>query len=446
MAIKKSRANHYYNDTDYDTLHYETQTEQVKVSGSDSNIDELLLKGKLLNGVDLNTVKETGVYRIINCTNVPTNNSSTLIMVVHAVEEGIVSQEVFDHNSQDSYKRYIDGTTIKSWTNAGQSLLMEIDMIKSQLGDTGDLSTGNTPVDAINTLKQDVDSHDVKIQDNAVEIDRLDNEMNIHNHDSRYFKLSGGNLSGKLSVPNSASLAGRSNSGVDVNIGKVDDNNYVVLGSSGYDTVVEGRNGWLFTSDGFNVYQVFSEGNMGHGSGLDADTLDGVHLSKIIRKDTTNYYEHDQVFTRGKRLLLRAESGSSTAGQIVFEDGSGNRKAMISPQADGAVKLYTGGSAMGTKFNADGTIDFYEDHYHNTNGGTTRSIFKNGADSGIGFYMNNAGTYAMYDWNASRTVFSVDRDDNVVQFSGAISTQGKRLFIQYTEPSNAQDGDVWINL
>lgn len=60
MAIKKAQAN-LDNGSSYDILHYETQVSQVKVmdaSGSQtSDLNEMLFDGKLLSGVNLNTVK-----------------------------------------------------------------------------------------------------------------------------------------------------------------------------------------------------------------------------------------------------------------------------------------------------------------------------------------------------------------------------------------------------
>ena len=113
--------------------------------------------------------------------------------------------------------------------------------------------------------------------------------LTSHNHDSTYLKLSGGTLTGALTIKNNSW------------------NNILILnrtsasGSWGpailfqYDGTTNGTltmaSNQLYVGDaGNNRYKVWHEGNDGSGSGLDADTLDGNHASAFALSGHTHSY------------------------------------------------------------------------------------------------------------------------------------------------------------
>jgi hypothetical protein len=69
----------------------------------------------------------------------------------------------------------------------------------------------------------------------------------------------------------------------------------------------------------FNNYKVWNENNDGSGSGLDADTVDGIEGSKLVRNDTTN-----QIVLSGFTMSGNAYVGTSTtAGALIVRTTNG---------------------------------------------------------------------------------------------------------------------------
>lgn len=456
MAIKKAKA-HYHNGTGFDVLHYETQASQVKILDSNgnvvSNIEEILLKGKLLQNVNLNTIKETGLYRVKGGTNLPTgmDSSKTYIMTVVAIDNGIgtpiVIQQLYDHINQNVYQRSLEGTNISLWHSAGRDTLDKILELESDIGSLLSLSTLNKSslVSAINEIKSDVIDNNNDISDLQTDVASLNDKLSTHNHDSVYLKLSGGDLTGTTSVSNNMSFAGKNTSGYNVNIGKVNTSNEVVLGDTSIKTVIQASNGDLKVFDGTNSFKVFHAGNDGHGSGMDADTVDGIHGSSIARIDTTNYYQTDQFIQDGKSIVLKAPSGSSQAGSIFFRDGDNNQKGRIYATINGDLAIFAG-TINGHTFQSTGELLSTYKHVLDATSREVRIQFKRGSDAGIGLYMNTSGNVGMYDWENAKQVFTVDRSINMVQFHNGIMIQGKKVYVQSSPPSNPSVGDIWFDI
>ncbi|WP_186318615.1 hypothetical protein, partial [Bacillus pumilus] len=81
-------------------------------------------------------------------------------------------------------------------------------------------------------------------------IDDTNKALSTHNHDSRYLSLNGGVLESKVSIKNGQSFAGKNTSGSDLNLGKVNGVNDIVLGDKGAKSVLEAKSGDVSVSDG----------------------------------------------------------------------------------------------------------------------------------------------------------------------------------------------------
>lgn len=111
--------------------------------------------------------------------------------------------------------------------------------------------------------------------------------LTAHNHDSTYLKLSGGSIStSNTAIPLTiARTAATSNQvGVLFSAGPFEQaptNRYFGMGT-------DGEPYWSTSSTISNGNEIWHAGNDGSGSGLDADTVDGVHASSFLRADTAD--------------------------------------------------------------------------------------------------------------------------------------------------------------
>jgi hypothetical protein len=386
LAIKKAKAN-YHNGTDFDTFHYETQVKQVKTVDSNGNVT-----GDL-------EVELTGIKDSVS----------------------LVDTRVTETNEELSGFK-TDVGTVTSLTTTSKTVVTAINEVNSN-------SVNNAQSIAV-------------IED---ELNMLDNKINTHNHDSVYFKKSGGLITGETAVSNNVSFAGKNNSGVSVNLAKVDASNNTVFGSTTEKAIIQASNGDLSVFDGTNSHKVFHQGNGGHGSGFNADMVDGIEGSSIARKDATNYFQNDQFIDNGKSMVIRATEGSSQAGSIYFRDGDNLQKGRILVSTNGDFNIYAG-TINGHTFKSTGHLRSTYTHELDATSREVRTQFFQSGDAGIGLYMNTSGGFGMYDWDNSNSIFTVDRNSAMVQFANAIKVQGRRLYIQTGAPTVASIGDVWIDI
>ena len=88
---------------------------------------------------------------------------------------------------------------------------------------------------------------------------------------------SGGELSGSIILPNNTAIYGKDTGGTPQAIGLVGNNNQVTLGDLDLETNVRGTNVKI------NGNTAWHAGNDGAESGLDADTVDGLHAAALAR-------------------------------------------------------------------------------------------------------------------------------------------------------------------
>lgn len=456
MSIIKVQANQD-DGIKYDVLHYETQVIQVVtldesgvVNGS---LQETLFTGKLINAVNLNTILINGMYRVIAGVNAPPTgivNTNTYLMKVDAVKiEGgvtVAHQEFYDHINHETYHRTINGTTIGTWYKIGKSLVDKVDTIGS-LSNLYTVQRGSI-VDAINELsafiQEGTEVGQVGLQ---AQIDTLKSDLSTHNHVTQFLSLSGGTLIDTVAVTNNKSFAGKNTSGTNLNIGKVNNANEVVVGDITAKAIIQAQSGVLSIFDGANKHKVYHSGNDGKGSGLDADAVHGIEGQLLARRDADNYFNGDQFIEDGKSLVVRAQTGSSQAGSIYFRDGANNNKARILASINGDLSIIAN-NITGHSFKADGSLlSSYSHKLDATTREVRYAIGKGAGDEGVGFYMNpNDDNFKLGDWKNGKVLMQADRTQSEIQFTNAIKVQGHKVSVQSSAPSSPQSGDVWINI
>ncbi|MGH0831183.1 pyocin knob domain-containing protein [Bacillus pretiosus] len=442
MVIQKARANHH-DGTKFNTIHYETQTKQVKVLDANgavtSDIEEMLFKGKPVQSVSLATVKDTGLYQIKDCTDAPVTMSAGVVYLLSVESVGLISKQTFfDRTTNTMYVRPIYNGTAGTWIALGKATKDSIDSIQTSLNS---LSSSVTAIDGrLKTAEADIDKAEASITS-------LNSQMGSHKHDNLYLKLSGGSLTGKTSMANNVSYAGKNASGADLNIGRVDASNQVALGDTGARTVLHASNGEVKVYDGSNSYKVFHEGNDGAGSGLDADKLDGLQANQFARVDEEPNFQKNVIVTNGKDIVLRAPAGSMNSGDLIFAEGGNGEIGRVFVDDTGTLVLRS--QFYGDmRVRGDGVITSDYGIEFNSKNKETRVHFKaNDSDVGMGFYMNNnSRQMGLYDWQHDRYFFTANRNESSIEFNNQIKIQGKRLHIRGDAPSNASYGDIWIQV
>jgi len=449
VVIKKGQAN-FDNGVTYDVIHYETQAVQVKIldgSGNPtSDLHEMLFNGKLLTAQDLNTIKTSGKYRVVGGTNLPVGMvlTNTYILTVDAIDIGsgviVAHQHFYDHINHETYHRTINGATFGTWIKLGKSLA-------DQVAKIGTLSTLKTTqkaslVESINEIFTTQSGSTLQ-----TEVDALDSKIDTHLHDGRYLLITGGSLTGEVSVPNNKSFLGKNTSGTNVGIAKIDGVNNVVLGSVANKVVLQASGHDISVSNGTTTHKVFHSGNQGVGSGLNAETVDGIDGSQIARLDINNHFLNDQFVENGKAIVLKAPVGSESAGSIYFRNGANENKARILVQSGGDLSIFAN-DINGHTFRSDGSLFSTYSHVMNVTGREIQLKWQNGsADQGMGFYMNNnTNQVGLWDWESGKQIFSTNRADATIKFTNAPDIQGHKLSIQTGTPLSPAIGDVWIDI
>lgn len=433
----------HHDGTKFNTVHYETQTKQVKVLDANgavtSDIEEMLFKGKPVQSVSLATIKDTGLYQVKDCTDAPVTMSAGTIYLLSVESVGLISKQTFfDRATNTMYVRPIYNGTAGAWIALGKATKDSIDGLQTSLNS---LSSSVTAIDGrLKTAESDIDKAEASIT-------LLNGKMTSHNHDNLYLKLSGGSLTGKTSMANNQSYAGKNASGADLNIGRVDASNQVVLGDAMARAVLHASNGDIKVYDGTNSYKVFHEGNDGAGSGLDADKLDGLHANQFARVDEEPNFQKNLIMTNGKDIVLRAPAGSMNSGDLVFAEGGNGEIGRIFVDSNGTLVMRS--QFYGDmKVRHDGVITSDYGIEFNSKSKETRVHFKaDDNDKGTGFYMNNASKQlGLYDWHNDRYFFTANRNESMMEFNNQIKIQGKRLHIRGDAPTFATYGDVWIQV
>lgn len=449
MAIKKIRAN-FHNGTQYDVHHYETQAQQVLIMDESGNaistIEEAILKGKLVNSGNLNSLKNTGLYQISGGTNLPSGVDATKNYLMSVKATGtVVHQEFIDHIKNNVHLRMIDGSTIGVWVATGKSVADSIKSIVDTIGSVSGLKTviKTNVVSSINEVVENIS----KINTNIDSVKNRVTALESHNHDGIYAKLSGSKLTGSMSMSNGKQYRGEDTGGTQLTIGGVDAQNKVVLGDERANTYIKSKDGILSVWDGSNSYRVLHSGKMGANSGIDADKLDGLHASDIPQLDKINVFNDSMVIKNGKSLFLDSVVGTTNSGNLAFRDSKYNILAYVGADEAGALHLKAGGSTA-FKILSSGNTNTEYDHILSAKNRQVALRFKlNDSDAGAGFYMNSTSKQVgFYDWEYGGSIFSTDRDDQTVKFTNEIFIQGRRLSIQGSAPSGAKAGDIWIDI
>ncbi len=173
---------------------------------------------------------------------------------------------------------------------------------------------------------------------------------------------------------------------------------------------------------GSNV--VYNAGNDGSGSGLDADTVDSVHASSFIRRDTTNTVSDYTKWTRWYSNTSMATSSGYESSLEVFSNGSGN-DAFMSFHVGGDYATYFGLDGGTNKLSVGGWSMGAVSHaiYHEGNKPTLSELGYTGATNANYITNNNQLTNGA-GYITSASLPSVGNGTLTVTGAGSVSGSG----------------------
>lgn len=442
----KNAKYHVSDNGKWEVVHYETSDEMVKFLDENGNeigtLQDLANGGKILDSVDPSTVKYSGVYRITNPTGAPSNfaDGQTAILSVQAV--GPVGNPDFVHYTlihQDGsiYDSTSVGAVASGWTSGGKSMEETVGDIKDKLGEIGILSTtAKNVTGAIN----EVLTHSKTVKTDLANLKKDYATYKSHNHDSTYVKLSGGNLTGNLSMLAGKSYRFRSAQGTQINFASYTADVGYKIGDA--NTVMNVASKSNLTHNGKKIW---TEANDGKGSGLDADKLQGVAATGyalLSRGD--NKFTGDISVWSGKSLLFKTNGTNSG---IFWRDERNNTKASIKHGGNGSI-LFANGGTVHQRIESNGV--WTGGKPIELNAANNQCHFKiklSSSDEGMGMYRNTNSKYlGFYNWKRDKRLAYFDEADDTFNIDYAPRIQGRRLWLQSGTPSGShKTGDIWIS-
>lgn len=448
-----NRAKYLVADDEY---HFVTDDKALRVLDSNNNeigtFRELGFEGKLITSGDYRDIKHTGVYRIKGVGGLPGNipgDKESILTVTSIGDQNNPELTFYKVISPNGVilENTVSRSNQSGWGSGGVDLRNTITNINNIIGDISKLQTDSKNVTgAINELNSKINNVSGASQ-NGLEALKKDS-------DNRYLFKWGDTVNGDLSIKFGAKYKLRGKNGHDYNLASIDDNNNIHIGDA--DTNLHF---WGNDNPTFNGKKIFTEANIGSGSGLDADKLDGIDSSGFLKinSDDTKY---SGLRMDKRNIHFNVKDGENTETGLVF-DKNNNWTAKVVATDIGDVHIQTGGKEYKYPpftFNQDRNFVQYGG-MHIIRANEPQINFQTfdektgNFDRGVGFFKPtwDQGSLAVGNWNTSEVVaqFAVGANHEAVKLNHSpyIGDHNRRLFMQDEQPSgDIPVGSVWIGI
>ena len=386
--------------------HFETNSNMVLMQ--DGRTLSEVYEGKKADSQNLTIFKTDGKYIVTNSVGLPTGLKASLpyLLKVETVED-VVWQTLYDHVGNNVYTRCLTELGFSNWSNGGKDIQDKV------------ISLG----DKIGNIEFDVAKHEEKIVDHQKKIDNIVKEMGeevtAHNHDERYVKKDGGVYTGHFGMANGVSLVGNTTGGTSLSIAKMNSSNQIEIGNT------QTQLNLLSSSDiTLNGKEIITGGNLSKYSSNFGDVF----------SNKSNTFQGTQ--TINGKLKIKSNDGLS------FERADGIPISTIAPDSSDLVMKLAGTEVFRLRSSDNALMANQKLILQGSDRVWLRMGMGN--DQGLGF-SGQAGSnqFSMYDWGKGKAVFTVNREDNCVDFTNSIRVQGRKLSIGY-QPANATVGDICI--
>lgn len=400
--------------------HFETEGASVIIYDDAGNalgtLNDLMLKGKVVENVSFKTIKGTGVYNTKGLTdlpsNIPTDKRAILsVMAIGATANpDVILYKIIGSNGVIAECTLFNGT-YTDWSAGGISLQNTINTI-------------NTSITALGSRITDTNK---SIGDVSTSLNNLATKFGNHNHDGRYPQLSGDTMQGNLGMKYGASYQFNRSNGQSVNMANVDQNDKFTLGNDQLALNI------LSSQDvKINGHKVYTDLNSGEGSGINADQLDGLDSTKFLRNDIVNNVQADFELENGHELRVMPANNNSTDpyGRVLAASGG----LVLGVKGANLLGVYNNRiwSNVPITLSAAGT----ENVVQFTKSKGTLGMYYNDSREEMGFY-----DYGRNQWLGSLTTGG----DGIFRVPTAPLISGRRFFLTNDEPKgNIPYGSVWI--
>ena len=434
MAIKRAVYKQMNSEgTEFDVLHYQTSAGVVEVLDdnkvSKGNLDSLLMKGVVVRTGDIKDIKVSGKYRIKGVSGLPTgtNSSDEYMLEVVSMGEDINSPILVNYMLTDKsgymYYRTISETNQDSgWSSGGTGMKNTINSILNTLGSSQNLKTSNKViVDAINEL--------VGFK---VRADKNLEELNNKDFDDRYIRRDKTtDVIADTNIQHGKGFSILLGNGSKVNLIKSDLAGNAIIGDA--DTGLKMSSSGDMTHNGSKIW---TAGNDGDGSGLDADLLGGVPSSRYLTTDSNGQFSKNITFNDG--ITIGANK------RITW---SGRAGVNVNTQSGDTITSFTNMSGS-TYTSLNSRTGIHSNALSLTGGAANSSIEMRGMVADKGFALSvdrNTGELKLVNSQSGAVLFNAGRTSSEIGFENRIMINGKHVYIQKDQPpTSAPEGSVWI--
>lgn len=434
MAIKRAIYKQMNSEgTEFDTLHYQTSTGVVEVLDdnkvSKGSLDSLLMKGLPVNSGDIKDIKVSGKYRVKGVSGLPTGTNSSEEYMLEVVSMGedinnpiLVNYMLTDKSGYMYYRTISETNRDSGWSSGGTGMKNTINSILNTLGSSQNLKTSNKViVDAINEL--------VDFKNNA---NRDLDELNNKDFDARYIRRDRTtNVSADTNIQHGKGFNILLGNGSTINLIKSDLSGNTILGNA--DKALKISSSGDMTHNGSKIW---TAGNDGAGSGLDADLLGGVPSSRYLTTDSDGQFSNNMTFNEGITL------GDNK--KITWKD-----KAGISVNTQSGATITSFSDTNGVTYASLNSIAGIQSNALTLTGGALNSsIEMRGKASDRGFSLSvdkNSGELKLVNSQNGAVLFNANKSDTAANFGNTIMVNGRHIYIQKEQPpTDAPVGSVWI--
>lgn len=458
MAIKRAK---YWND--HNVFHFETDDRQVLILDKDNNVlgtlREMLFTGKVVSGGNFKDIKHTGVYRVKGLQGMPSNipTDKECILAVTAIGDvnnpDMILYRLISPNGVIT-ENTVSGSQASGWMSGGVGLQNTIKGINSSLGEVAHLATkAKDLTGAVNELNG-------LAHGTAEGLQKLTQQFNQHNHDDRYVNQDGDAMSGDLAMANGSHYHVFNKGGTRANFGYMTSGNELVIGDSRYPIRFNGQGELTY-----NGHKIFMDSNVGAGSNLDADKLDGLDSNEFIRVHRDDV-KNSALTIDQHNVILRLPSENNNGNYwskslLQWRNSNNQPVADVESNGVGDVVVRPGGDVSkraALRINQNNTMVYYGNRVNfvgtDGNGPDIRWYTEDQEkkDGGLGFFIPewNRNELAFGNWNTHEVImeFAVNNGEAIkIAHSPYIGDHGCRLFLQNEQPGgDVPYGSVWIGL
>lgn len=239
MAIYKSK---YW--INHNVYHFETDDRVVNILDSEKNtigtLREMLFTGKTITSGKFTDIKHSGVYRIKGLVGLPDNIPSdkdcllTVTAIGNVDNPDLILYRLISPNGV-IIENTVSGDKQSGWGSGGVNLQNTIKEINSGLGEVSKLQT------KAHNLTEALNEVDTRSKKNEEGLQKITQQFNAHNHDTRYLQLTGGHLSGDLSVANEKGYKLQSSKEADINFAYMDKEDKIHIGDKEFSLEISGK-------------------------------------------------------------------------------------------------------------------------------------------------------------------------------------------------------------